>query len=160
MLLLISILFGCQGPSRSPQNAEISIQGDSLSWLEWMSGTWEMRDGDTVTEERWSMPRGGTLIGTSRTIRNDRVVFFEYLRIEDRGQDAVVYLASPAGRFPPTPFRLAERSAQQVIFTNPEHDFPQTIAYERQGEMLTATIAGEQGGELRTQTWTFHRIAE
>lgn len=157
---VILTLASCAGPARSPQPSAVASEGDPLGWLHWMTGTWRLTEGGTTVEEQWTAPRGGTLFGTSRTIEDDRVVFFEYLRIEDRGDDAVVYLASPMGRFPPTPFRLSERWPSRVIFTNPDHDFPQMIQYERIDDSLIATISGERRGEIATEQWVYTRAGE
>lgn len=157
-MLILAGSTGCAGTARSTQSSGVdNTAGDSLDWLAWMTGTWVMEHEGTIVEEQWTAPRGGTLFGTSRTISDGRMVFFEYLRIEDRGDGAVVYLASPAGRFPPTSFRVSARWPMKVIFTNPEHDFPQTVQYERAGDTLTATVSGEQGGETMSESWIYRR---
>jgi hypothetical protein len=113
--------------------------------LAWLAGTW-VTEKAPRTEERWTPPRGGTLLGTSRTIEGDRTSFFEFLRIEADKSGVVTYWASPGGRAPATPFRLVERSGdaveQRVVFENRAHDFPQRISYRRRGDVMTARIEG------------------
>lgn len=68
-----------------------------------------------------------------------------------------MYLASPKGRQPATPFKMIEMAANKVVFENPEHDFPQRIIYEREGDTLTARIEGTQNGEPHHQQWSWQR---
>lgn len=126
-----------------------------------MSGTWIGESGSTTTEEHWTLPRGGTMLGVNRTINNDQTVFFEYLRIEHRA-DGIYYLASPKGHQPPTPFKLVQHTETKdhgrVVFENPEHDFPQRIVYQREGEIMQVQIEGLQGGRITAEGWTWRRM--
>jgi hypothetical protein len=119
-----------------------------------MAGTWEMTSGDRWSEEHWSAPRGGAMIGYSRSGRGEGMSEFEYLRIE-RGEDGVpAYLASPRGR-PAVAFRLVENAESRAIFANPSHDFPQRIVYRRDGDTMVATISAADGSNA--SSWTYRR---
>jgi hypothetical protein len=39
------------------------------------------------------------------------------------------------------------------VFENPEHDYPQRIIYQREGNLLIARIEGEVSGEAKGQQW-------
>ncbi|MGZ8337776.1 MAG: DUF6265 family protein [Allosphingosinicella sp.] len=120
--------------------------------LGWLSGRWESVDGERWTEEVWSAPRGGLLIGYSRSGSGVALREFAFLRIAP-GEDGVpVYLASPGGR-PAVPFRLVSRDGTSATFANPAHDFPQRIAYRRAGETMVATISTSDGGDA--MSWTY-----
>jgi len=123
--------------------------------LGWLSGRWESRDGERWTEESWSEPRAGTMIGYSRSGRGDMMREFEFIRLQ-AGEDGVVaYLAQPGGRAPATAFRLTARDGTSATFENPAHDFPQRIVYRRDGETMTATISRLDGSNAIS--WTFQR---
>jgi hypothetical protein len=104
----------------------------SLSQLQWLAGTLRTApDGELVTEEVWTEPGGGTLFGVSRTFTGDRLVEYEWLRIEARG-DAVVYIAHPGGRMPGTEFTLRTGDPDGTfVFEKPDHDFPTRVVYQR-----------------------------
>lgn len=122
--------------------------------LAWMSGRWESVSGERWIEEIWSAPRGGTMFAISRTGSGDSLVEYEFIRLQ-RGEDGLLaFLASPGGR-PAVPFRLIESGARSAIFANPGHDYPQRIRYERDGDILRATISAADGSEARS--WTFQR---
>lgn len=122
----------------------------------WLAGHWCDIDEDGQTEEVWLSPAGGQMLGMGRSLRNGRMVSFEFLRI-GHTPEGVAYLAQPNGR-PPTAFRLDAGGENWARFENPGHDFPTRIAYRREGDTLHAQIAGPgQGGEERRIGWRLHR---
>ena len=130
----------------------------SIDDLKWLAGCWEMKNGERLTEEQWMMPRGGVMMGMSRTVRGQTLVEFEQVRIETRGSD-LYYVASPA-RQATAEFKATSTSADQVTFENPAHDFPTKIAYRRQGaDSLVASIEGQRGGTTRTIAYPYRRTS-
>lgn len=98
------------------------------------------------------------MLGTSVTVKGGRAVFFEFLRIDRRG-DSIVYIAQPRGRAP-VEFTLAEPRTNRAIFVNPANDFPRRIIYELGGASLRATIDGGEDAPPGTpppRTWLFTR---
>ena len=115
--------------------------------LAWLAGHWCGTQGDARIEELW-LDRGGQLLNLSTTTRGDVLVSFEYTRIEPRA-GGVVFVAQPGG-VPPVEFALVDWAPQRVLFANPNHDFPQTVAYWRDEAGLHAEIAGPgEEGEQR-----------
>jgi hypothetical protein len=114
--------------------------------LGWMSGDWQTAPGGQAqVEEHWTRPGGGTMIGVGRTIAGDKTVEFEFLRIEQRG-DNVFYVANPNGQCPQTDFKLTRLSGQEAVFENPEHDFPKRVIYRKQSDgSLLASVDGGEG---------------
>jgi hypothetical protein len=127
-----------------------------VAQLAWLSGAWEGEQDGMCMEERWTPPRGGTLLGVHRDVKGGRTVSFEFLRIEASAH-GLVYHASPQGR-PPTPFRAVETGARRVVFENREHDFPQRILYWRTGDTLHARIEGPRNGRTHAREWTWRRV--
>lgn len=150
-------------PATRPQ-AEPSKVAADVKPLEWMAGSWVDESGGSGgggrrSEEHWTQPAGGTMIGMNRTVAGDRTVFFEYLRIEIRSGE-VLYVASPRGRQPATLFKLIETCERRAVFENPEHDFPQRIIYERKGEELHARIEGTVDGKKQSESWKWMKVKE
>lgn len=127
----------------------------SVADLGWLSGRWESVSANgRWTEENWSAPRGGVMLGHSRSGAGDRLREFEFLRLQ-AGEDGVpAYLAQPGGS-PPTAFRLTALHRTSATFDNPQHDFPQRIRYIRTGDMMVATISRMDGSNA--MSWTFRR---
>jgi hypothetical protein len=126
----------------------------SVADLAWMSGHWESVRGGRWTEESWSAPRGGVMLGHSRSGSNDALREFEFLRLQAGADGVPVYLAQPGGR-PPVAFRLTARSGTGATFENPAHDFPQRIVYRRSGDSMVATISALDGSNA--MSWTYRR---
>ena len=137
----------------APPDAAAAKPAD-LAALAWMEGHWVSDPGDgSLSEEIWTSPAGGLLLGLHRDVRGSRA-FFEYLRIEARG-DGIVYIASPGGA-PPTEFRMASRTSASVTFRNPAHDFPQTITYAREENRMCARVEGPSTDGTRTEEWCWN----
>jgi hypothetical protein len=137
--------------------------GPNESWkvsdLGWMSGDWQTDpSGRAVSEEHWTRPAGGSMIGLSRTLVGDRTASFEFLRVEERGE-SIYYVASPRGRCPATDFKLTRLSGQEAVFENPQHDFPKRIIYRRNTDGgLTASVDGGEG--TKAEKFDFKSMAK
>lgn len=128
-----------------------AVTVDDLSWL---SGRWESLSEDRWVEEIWSLPRGGSLLALSRTGRGERLIEFEFLRVERNFDGRIILSASPQGRTP-IPFALTSAEGTEAVFENPLHDFPQRIRYQRTGDRLEAVISDLEG--TRIIRWTYDR---
>lgn len=120
--------------------------------LHWMAGIWLGTANGVESEEHWSAPSGGLLIGMHRDVREGRAVGFEFFRIQ--AQDGVItYLSQPGGR-PAVPFKMKEMGAQRIVFENLGHDFPQRIIYwQTQPGELRARVEGAVDGKLESDEW-------
>jgi hypothetical protein len=125
--------------------------------LAWMTGCWEFTAGERTVEEQWMAPRGGTMLGMSRTVRGDRTVAWETVVLREDSAGRVSYNAFPGGQ-PPAVFPASEVSDSHAVFANPAHDFPQRIIYRRRGEILAARVEGEIGGTPRGSDFPYQRV--
>lgn len=131
-----------------PEPAKATIED-----MVWLADAWTGTRRTSSIEERWSAPKGGAMLGVSRTVRGEKMVGFEYLRIVER-DGGLVYVAQPGGRSP-TEYVLTELKNQRAVFVNPRHDYPQRIVYElsKEGD-LSASIGFAKG---RLQSYEFNR---
>lgn len=137
--MLVVVALGCAGSAAADE--------PRLADLAWLAGCWEGEGG----EECWLAPRGRTMLGVNRSPANESgEAGFEYLRIIEQEDGALVYLASPGGRCPATSFTAVEVAARRVVFANPDHDFPQRIVYWLEGDdTLHARVEAVTDGETR-----------
>lgn len=124
--------------------------------LDWLSGRWVQEGADGWTEERWSEPRGGVMLGTGLSGKAERATSFEFMRIAD-GPSGPVFWGSPGGKTP-VAFPLAGFARHEVRFENPKHDYPTRILYRREGRILVATTSGPGGSNPRT--WRYRRVRD
>lgn len=151
-IVALATVFFLTGATPPDWNGSMGVQG-----LTWMGGVWLEGGKGGWTEERWSPPRGGVMLGTNLSGRGSTATGFEFLRIaaDDRGR--VTYWASP-GVKNAVPFRLTAASPTKALFENPQHDFPTRIEYRRKGDEMIAAISGPGGAN--PMTWTFKRAPE
>ena len=115
--------------------------------LAWLQGCWRIDAPERIVEEQWMAPRGGIMLGTSRTVRGGKLVAHEFVVLRERG-DQIAYEVNPSGRAT-TVFLSTQIGPGSVVFENLQHDFPQRVTYERQGADLLAWIEGPSKGTMQ-----------
>jgi hypothetical protein len=144
ILWLLALILAFPLAAHEPAAADVAS-------LQWMTGHWSSEAGGVISEEIWSSPAGGILVGMHRDVKGAKASF-EFMRIA-QDPEGIVYLAQPGGRSPATPFRLTDSAAHRAVFTNPAHDFPQRITYWRDGEKLCARVEGPMNGKDVNEEW-------
>ena len=131
--------------------------GRDVERLAWMAGCWELDTGQRTVEEQWMAPRGGAMIGMSRTVRADRLVGWELVVIR-KDSAGLAYHAFPSGQAPAV-FPATEVSDSHVVFANPAHDFPQRVIYRLRGDTLAARVEAGSGAAARGSDFPYRRVA-
>lgn len=150
-LVVITILCFCFVILAQHTNAASDIAD-----LAWIAGNWTGVQDGLEMEESWLPPKGNTMLGLHRDVKNNRTISFEFLRIEATA-DGITYWGSPHGK-PAVPFRLIELSGKKATFENTKHDFPQRIIYWLgSDDMLHAKIEGIYKGESSSEEWSWRR---
>lgn len=68
------------------------------------------------------------MLGVSRRVHGGKTVAFEFIRITEQDDGKLVFIASPSGQETAS-FSMTSIGDREVIFENPDHDFPQRIIY-------------------------------
>lgn len=133
-----------------------------IEQLGWLAGCWQLERsterGVRLIDEQWMAPRGGAMLGASRTVQGAAMVEYEHVLIrEDAG--GLVYVAKPA-RQAEASFRAVELEERAVVFENPAHDFPQRIVYRLRADgALDARIEGSVRGQPRAVDFPYRRVS-
>ena len=121
--------------------------------LAWLAHDWaSSATPDLLVEERWTPGSGGAMLAVSRTITDDRMIGFEYLRIVERS-GGLVYIAQPNGQ-PPTEFVMTARTSSSATFENPTHDFPKMIHYALQPDGTLVARVSDGGPTAESVVYT------
>jgi uncharacterized protein YbjT (DUF2867 family) len=146
-----------------PRDAGLPQDGAPLriGAVGWLAGHWRSAgagDSGPVSEEFWTDARGGTMVAVNRETRGEQASF-EFLRIEQRPDGGLVYIASPGGRAP-TEFRLTtlDTARQRAVFTSLTNDFPKMLTYHREGDELRARADGIENGRRLEATYEWQRV--
>ncbi|WP_380878163.1 DUF6265 family protein [Sphingomonas sp. DBB INV C78] len=122
--------------------------------LTWMAGGWVTEADGRWTEEWWTPPRGGIMIGAGLTGKGDKADFFEHMRIMPDKGGTLAFFGMPRGA-PAVAFRLVRSGPTEAVFENSAHDFPQRVHYRLEREMLVATVSTIDGA--KAETWRYKR---
>lgn len=119
-----------------------TAQASGVDSVGWLAGCWTATSGSRSTEELWTQPKGGVMMGLSRVVRDGIATGHEFLLL--RSPDGRLTLtAHPSGQAP-ADFAAVQVSPDSVRFENRSHDFPQKIEYHRVREdSLVAKVYGE-----------------
>lgn len=119
-----------------------AAQDARVEALRWMAGCWVAASGGAHVQEVWMAPRGGTMLGMQRDVREGRTIGYELLRLHVRA-GGIVYSAHPSGQAP-ADFAAVEVGLGSARFEKPDHDFPKRIDYRRTSpDSLIARVYGE-----------------
>jgi hypothetical protein len=125
-----------------------SAQAD-IHALSWLTGCWALDGRDPGSTEQWMAPAGKSMLGVNRTVSNDQTVAFEFMRIIEDDDGNIIFIALPSGQ-EKAKFTLTAISDSEVVFENPQHDFPQKIIYRQDDEnSLVGRIEGMSNGSER-----------
>jgi len=129
----------------------------SIKTLSWLAGNWSLEKNGRVVTEIWMPPAGGTMLGMSRAVANEKTVEYEFIVLRQDANGDIFYVAKPSGQ-PEASFKLTRGSATEAVFENPEHDFPQRISYKLNPDgTLLAAIDGTKAGKIRRVEFPYKR---
>jgi hypothetical protein len=138
-----------------PGAAQVGPAG--VERLAWLQGCWETANPQRTVEEQWMSPRGKSMIGVGRTVRDGKLVEYELVVVREKDAQ-LAYEAHPSGQ-PSTVFLSRSIGESDVVFENLEHDFPQRVGYRRDGpDGLQAWIEGTRNGQTRRIEFPYRRV--
>jgi hypothetical protein len=134
----------------SPGLACAEDRAFKINDLAWLKGCWSSNRNDLAITEHWLKPAGGTMLGISRTVGEGRTLEFEFMQIRQDANGEILFVAKPSGQ-PEATFKLIKGSDREVIFENPQHDFPQRVIYRLQSDgSLLGRIEGVSKGKEKS----------
>lgn len=127
--------------------------------LNWLQGCWSSTNpGERQTTEHWMKPTRDSMLGLSQTVTGDKMLEFEFMRIAQEADGEIYFIAKPSGQ-PEARFKLITVGANEIVFENPAHDFPQRIIYRREGDSLNGRIEGTVNGQEKASDFPMKRVS-
>lgn len=125
--------------------------------MSWLSGIWKIDTGRGFIVEKWKMLNDSTLNGRSLFVRSQGdSVLQESMELSLRkGQWTFTSTVQGQNNNQPVSFKVIFARGTEFISENPEHDFPQRIAYRRVKNNLFASIEGRKNGKFGKQNFDF-----
>ncbi len=118
---------------------------DALAGVAWLTGCWSMSAPGVTIEEYWMPPRGGAMLGMSRTVQDGETTAYELVLIRE-AEGRLLFEAHPSGQAHAV-FESTRLNGETATFENPKHDFPRRIVYSRlSADSISAVIDDAKGG--------------
>lgn len=122
-------------------------------------GTWVMQGKNRQVCEQWKQKDAHTLVGQGFYIQATDTSWQESVELILR-DNTLTFISTVIDQNQGKSifFRYAGSENSAFTFSNPEHDFPQNIAYQFIGkDSLHAWISGRQGGKERESHFYYRR---
>lgn len=135
-------------------------QANSIKQAEWLIGTWEDKTPEGSLYETWDKSNDNEYVGKSYIVKGKDTIIFENIRLVQE-QNGLFYIPAVKNQNDGLPVRFTAKkiSETQLIFENPQHDFPQIISYKKIGiDSLIAEISGMKEGQIRRQQFSMKRV--
>lgn len=126
----------------------------------WLAGTWEYKTARGSIFETWEPANDSLLLGRSYRVREKDTLPMETIRLIKEG-DSLFYIPTVPGQNGGQPVRFAATVVKdnELLFSNPAHDFPQWISYKLiRPDSLVASIGGTLQGEERKQVFPMKKV--
>lgn len=134
----------------------LAAQGRTLVDVHWLAGCWERARPTSRMVELWTPAVNNVMTGTSYSITDTSQRELEQLRLFARG-DTLIYEAHPSTQRM-NEFKSTKITAQEIVFEDPEHDFPQKITYRRVGtDSLIVVTEGDRAGRAQPVIFAFRK---
>jgi hypothetical protein len=126
---------------------EPSPPATGIAALAWLEGAWRTAGTDDVWEACYTSADGGEIVSATKRIEAGKTVLFDFERFREE-DGKVVLTPFPYGKASVDfPVASIDPRARVAVFSNPEHDFPQRLRYERTADdRLKVTLSGDRDG--------------
>lgn len=136
------------------KTAVTSKQAGEMAKAEWLLGTWGLKTPKGELTEKWAKANDTVMLGKSHFVVGGKdTVFQESIRLEQtNGKLAYVVTVPGQNGEKPVRFGMTSSTENQLVFENPQHDFPTKIVYNKFGnDSLVAEISGMKKGKPASQ---------
>ncbi len=137
-----------------------TFDGRRLEQASWLLGEWRNSTPRGVLYEAWRVKDDSTYTGRSCFVVGKDTVSAEVVDLEMRG-GKLLYIPTVRDQNNGQPITFTETTVteKEMIFENPEHDFPQRITYTQiNQDSLLAVVSGMQGGKEKSIQFPMRRV--
>ncbi|MBY8961679.1 hypothetical protein KJK34_02820 [Flavobacterium sp. D11R37] len=121
---------------------------------EWLVGSWSNTSADETLTEIWEKLNDSVFAGQAFVINEENdTIFFEHIRLEEtKGEVFYIVTVPDQNDGQAVPFKMTAINDSLIVFENPEHDYPQKIAYRKvNADSLIAEISGKPNGIMQSE---------
>jgi hypothetical protein len=135
-------------------------KSSSIAQAKWLIGSWKNQSAKTLDIETWKKLNDSTFVGGSYSLAGTDTVSSEHIRLEQHaGKLYYIPTVKNQNNGKAVTFTLTSANQKQLVFENPEHDFPQKITYTQiTKDSLLAEISGLRKGKLKAIQFPMKRV--
>jgi hypothetical protein len=163
-LILLLVLTGgflsCSQSFRQKNTVGTSEKVQIIEKANWLIGDWQKQSEKGILTETWRKLDDSTFIGQSYFVAGSDTLSSEIIRLEQRN-GRLLYIPTVQGQNEGKAIVFTQTSLTDstVGFENPQHDFPQKIAYLRiAGDSLVAEISALLDGKNKSQIFRMGKV--
>lgn len=148
------------------QNNTQTATKTTIRDLQFMAGNWKASSNWGDMEEYWSEPMGNNMMCTYRCVKNGKVVFYEWIVVEQNENDSVPVMKlrhfNPGSigwedKESPYLYPAVYVDSKKVIFERP--DKQTSISYERvSADTLKSVLTQVKDGKTTTTDFLYSRV--
>lgn len=158
-LLVLLVFSSCKKETENAIPTSAKKQFKHIKKANWLVGDWDNLVNDAHFTEIWKQKNDSTLMGESYVTINKDTVFSETVDLIERN-DSLFYVVSVKGENneQPISFYMTKSANNEIVFENPEHDFPTKIVYKKiTNDLMMATVSGMKDGKQIDDEYPFKR---
>lgn len=160
LIIVVSLIaLSCSSASEKKESSEKKQETVSLTQFDWLVGHWQNITDEFEFYESWKKDSDNLFKAESFMTIDGDTVFSEFVDLV-LNKDEIFYRVSVSDQNDGTAvsFKLVSSDNQKFVFTNPEHDYPQTIVYRYVApDSLYAHIEGNLDGKYRREDFVMVR---
>lgn len=157
-------LFATASCNNNSERKESGVKQEQTTSLlaenNWLLGSWKNITEKGYSVEIWTKVNDTLFQGYSYLIKGADSVPLETVHLAEKN-GILYYIPTVNGQNgeKPVEFKLSAHTPNQLIFENPEHDFPTKIVYNQlSADSLLAQISGPNNGLIETRQFPMKRI--
>ncbi len=162
LTIMLSVTFlSCKKENDNPTAVAAPVKTfDQLKKAESLLGAWGSTSTEGTLTETWSKMNDSVFAGHTYFVAGKDTVFSESIQLEERSQKLYYTpTVSNQNEGKAVSFALTSSSETELVFENPNHDFPQKIVYNLIGkDSLIAVISGKKNGKEAKESFPMKKI--
>ncbi|GAB5524102.1 MAG: hypothetical protein Roseis2KO_19740 [Roseivirga sp.] len=120
----------------------------------WLAGHWTGDGFGGVSDEVWSLPAGGVMMGVYRNIQEGKVVFYEFITLDETGMKLKHFspeMESWEEKEDFVHFEMIEATPDKLTFKG--------LIFERKSDTeMDISLKMQEKGEVRTEVFHMKRV--
>lgn len=132
----------------------------TLDKASWLLGQWRSQPAGKTLYETWTRSSDTAFAGKGYFLKGSDTVVLEHIRLVARnGEFFYIPVVNNQNNGEPVLFKLTSMKADQLVFENPAHDFPQKITYTHvTADSLLAVTSGMVNGKKKAQEFPMKKV--